>query len=274
MQAAAANWLELHFEPSFSAASFAYRAGLGPRRAADALAELVTDRTWAVVADIEKFFDNVEHHVLRTQLVGAGLTDEDVDLVVSWLSPHRFGRTCRFVAVKGLPQGAPIAPVLANIFLTPFDRALERSGLKHVRYADDFVVVADDETDAHRALGIIRNALAERGLSVKPGKSDVVRPKGDCAFLGFRFNGRTRTIEAEKVAGVVSRVSAMVAAASLETLADSRREINNLLTGWHNYFSGASPEVDRQLDELSRWLVAEITTAASRWGQTHGTPPS
>lgn len=102
----------------YSHRSFAYRPFLGPRRAALFLKNAVNTAGWAVTADIEKFFDNVDHQVLSDQLRGAGFDPQGIRLILSWLlSPvHEKGQ--RYQPVKGLPQGSPIAPVLANLYLS------------------------------------------------------------------------------------------------------------------------------------------------------------
>ena len=68
IQTAAAIWLDAKFDPTFSPCSFAYRPLLGARRASDALARLMSANSWAVIADIEKFFDNVDHELLAEDL--------------------------------------------------------------------------------------------------------------------------------------------------------------------------------------------------------------
>ena len=96
----------------------------------------LTSAAWVVTADIEKFFDNVEHRVLADQLRNIGVDDRGIRLVVKWLLAPADDRGRWYQPVKGLPQGSPVAPVLANLYLTGFDAALEGEGLAHVRYAD------------------------------------------------------------------------------------------------------------------------------------------
>lgn len=266
VQTAAAIWLDTRFDPTFSKASFAYRPMLGARRASDALARLVAPQSWAVIADIEKFFDNVDHQILARELRTHGVDADDVGLINRWISAQKVGASGRFVAVKGLPQGAPLSPVLANLFLTPFDQAIEAAGFTHVRYADDFVVVADTEASARQALVLTRETLAERGLGLKSGKTDLAAVSDSIAFLGFEFDGATRRISAQKVREFESHATSSLAKAGMGSLVELQRELHDITTGWHNYFGGASTAVDQQLAALDRWLHREIETRARQLG--------
>lgn len=139
-QTAAALVLQDRVAALFSDRSFAYRPFLGPRRAAVFLRTCLAGAAYVVTADIEKFFDNVEHRILADQLRNIGVDDAGVQLIVKWLLAPVDDRGRWYQPVKGLPQGSPIAPVLANLYLTGYDSALEAEGFAHVRYADDVVL--------------------------------------------------------------------------------------------------------------------------------------
>ena len=115
--------------PTFSAASYAYRPKRGPRRAAEHLAGLLTPGCWAVVTDIEGFFDNVDHDILLDLLRQAGLGAEVVRLFQAWVKAPVVDRGYKLQPLKGIPQGSPASPMLANLYLTAFDHALARRGL-------------------------------------------------------------------------------------------------------------------------------------------------
>ena len=85
---------------------------------------------------------------------------------------------------RGIAQGSPVSPLLANIFLHPMDRLLELEGFRSVRYADDFVVLCRTERQAARAMKIVTSHLAARGLRLNRGKTNVVPPHKPFVFLG------------------------------------------------------------------------------------------
>lgn len=162
----------------FSGTSWAYREGRG---VTDALAELQQAREdgffWTLDADITRYFDYVSHKRL-------------IEDVMIWIDDIRIIRLLqlwlRSFALwgRGIAQGSPISPLLANIFLHPMDRLLELEGFRSVRYADDFVVLCLTERQAARAMKIVTSHLAARGLRLNMGKTSIVPPFETFVFLG------------------------------------------------------------------------------------------
>lgn len=94
---------------------------------------------------------------------------------------------------KGVLQGSPISPLLANIYLDKFDKSLTAQGFKLIRYCDDFVISCHTEAEAENALRIAESELSSRKLTLHPDKTRIIEPNGEFEFLGFRFaeNGIT-----------------------------------------------------------------------------------
>lgn len=175
-QTAALVALAPEIDAHMSETSWAYRAGRGVPQAIAAASDAVGEGfTWIVDADIKSYFDSVPHPRLMED-VSIWVDDARViELIALWLAS--FGR-------RGIAQGAPISPLLANMFLHPFDRLMTASGLRVVRYADDFLVLARDERDAREALALAGRLLRSRGLALKAGKTRIVAPGEPCLFLG------------------------------------------------------------------------------------------
>lgn len=129
---------------------------------------------------------------------------------------------------KGVLQGSPISPLLANVYLNKFDKSLTAQGFKLVRYCDDFVISCRNRTEAENALQIAECELKSRKLSVHPDKTRIIEPAGEFEFLGFRFakNGITEMPNSvpEKVAAQIRKTS--------KNLTDFAkvRKLNNLET--------------------------------------------
>ena len=171
--------------------SFAYR----PARSVEtALARLQQDmeegHVWVVDADIEKFFDNVEHALLLAELKRQGVDDATRRLISLWLRGFS-------AEGRGLAQGSPVSPVLANVFLHPVDEALQAHGVRFVRYADDFVLACRQRREAERALRLAARLLGRRGLSLHADKTRIVHARQGFVFLGHRVRLRVEMAKVE-----------------------------------------------------------------------------
>jgi RNA-directed DNA polymerase len=105
----------------------------------------------------------------------------------------------------GAMQGAPLSPLLSNVYLHPFDLALTRQGLRLVRYCDDFVIMCRSESDARRGLRSTEEALRERRLRLNPEKTRIVSPAESMDFLGYRFEPDGRVVAPASIPETVDR---------------------------------------------------------------------
>ncbi|MEI7772218.1 MAG: reverse transcriptase domain-containing protein [Chloroflexales bacterium] len=85
---------------------------------------------------------------------------------------------------QGTPQGGALSPLLANIYLHPFDLALTSQGLRLVRYVDDFVVMCASQAEATRALQLVRDQIATLRLQLNAEKTRIVAYADGLEFLG------------------------------------------------------------------------------------------
>ncbi len=108
-------------------------------------------------------------------------------------------------STAGAPQGAPLSPLLSNVYLHPFDVAITGSGHRLVRYADDFVLLCRSEAEAAQALAEVESTLGERRLRINPEKTRIVPPSEPFQFLGYRFEPDGRVEPPESLPGVVRR---------------------------------------------------------------------
>lgn len=176
VQTAAQALLSGHLDRRQSAASFGYRPARSVAQALDRLRQLAPRHAHVLDADIRRFFDEVPHGPLIDDL---GLWIEDarmVALIGQWLDGWGGGR--------GLAQGSPIAPLLANLYLHPLDMAIARGGFAHIRYADDFVVLARDLRHAQAAERLVAGVLARRGLALSAEKTRILPLSAGLRFLG------------------------------------------------------------------------------------------
>jgi CRISPR-associated protein Cas1 len=177
-QTAAMLVLEPEIDARMSETSLAYRVGRGPPLAIAAVGSAFAEGlVWTVDADIKSYFDTIWHRQLMTDLA-IWIDDERIlRLILRWL--RTFGWRGR-----GIAQGAPISPLLANLYLHPFDRLMAVNRWRVVRFADDFVVLTASASEAERALKDVARLLKGRGLALNSAKTQIVAPGETFHFLG------------------------------------------------------------------------------------------
>ena len=191
IQHALLNILVPLFEPSFSSVSYAYRPNLSYINAVEKVAQW-RDMGYHFVldADLVKFFDNINHQRLLTEVKKVVNSANIVNLIEAWITVGIATKNGSIKSNKGIPQGAVISPLLANIYLNEFDRILNRSDLKLVRYADDFVVLANSQERIIKAYYQIEQILREDfQLELHEDKSQVTNFEYGFRFLGHGFLG-------------------------------------------------------------------------------------
>ena len=182
VQTAVAFALTPVVEPGMSPASFGYRPGLGVTDAVARVVELRRreKRGWVLESDVARFFETVPHRPLL-DLVDARSRDPRVtELVAAWLDGSGMGG-------RGLLQGSPLSPLLANLYLDEIDHLLDGPAARLVRYADDVVLLARRKADAEAARERAAGLLRERGLALHPDKTHVHGFKDGFWFLGHYF---------------------------------------------------------------------------------------
>ena len=128
------------FEPTFSDFSFGFRPGRSAEDAVRLAQTYMSEGCKHVVdLDLSKFFDTVDHDILMG-LIDKHMDDKDVRrLIYVFLKSGVMTNGSMTATALGTPQGGPLSPLLSNVYLTPYDRELEKRGLRFVRYADDFL---------------------------------------------------------------------------------------------------------------------------------------
>lgn len=169
--------------------SHAYRRGLSRQTAATQIERLRNDGyTHVLETDIEDFFDSVDWRLLEIRLEALLGPDEPaIDLILQWIrAPVSYqGRLMR--REQGLPQGAVISPLLANIFLDRFDEQMDQAGFRIVRYADDLLVLCRRTEDIERARETAVARLSQLGLALKQDKTFATTFDTGFRYLGYLF---------------------------------------------------------------------------------------
>jgi len=227
--------------------------------------------SWVVDADIEAYFDRIDHGKLM-ELMGKRISDRRMlKLLRQWLASGVMDGGERLPTDQGVPQGGVISPLLANVMLHELDRLWEdhcgQLG-QLIRYADDLVVLCRTEAAAEEALRRVGLVLTRLGLTLHPTKTRVVGV-GD-GRAGFDFLGfHCRTVASWRWRGkrylqywpsrramqaIRDRVKAITGARhrlteAIETIVDA---VNRVVRGWGAYFRAGN--ASRQFDQIDRYV--------------------
>ena len=144
---------------------------------------------YAVDIDLSKFFDNVDHDLLMNR-VSKWVDDKRVlALIGKYLRAGVSINGKVEDTLRGVPQGGPLSPSLANVMLDDLDRYLESKHYRFARYADDFVISVKSFTEGERIKAEVVGFLETLKLPINTEKSQVV-PVRKLSFLGFVFKGK------------------------------------------------------------------------------------
>ena len=209
LQSAVARILSAIYEADFLGCSYGFRPGRTAHQALAAVRNGVMfgGAQWVYEADIRSFFDVLSHDWLMRMLELRIGDPWILRLIQKWLSAGIFDHGQVTTPEKGTPQGGPVSPILANIYLHyVLDLWFERDVRRHclgkatlIRFADDFVVLFQSETDAKRFAKALPERLAKFNLTLAEEKTNLL-PFGrqhwqsgqshphHFDFLGFRHH--------------------------------------------------------------------------------------
>jgi RNA-directed DNA polymerase len=184
VQRAVVALLNAIYEQDFLGISYGFRPGRGTHDALDALCVGIDSRkvSWILDADIRSFFDEISQEWL-TRFVEHRIGDRRIiRLIQKWLKAGVLEDGIVTVGDRGTGQGTVISPLLANIYLhyaldlwaVRWRRREATGDMIIVRYADDFIVGFQHESDARCFLDEMRERLREFALSLHPEKTRLI----------------------------------------------------------------------------------------------------
>ncbi len=300
VQRAVAMILEAIYEPHFYAFSCGFRRHYSAHTAIIDLRQqcLKLGINWIIDADIRKFFDTISWEQLRGVLQKRVNDGAILRLIGMWLHVGVLEQGQVVNQEVGTPQGAPISPILANIFLhevlDEWFQTVVRPRMKGncflVRYADDFVTGFSVKGEAERVFRVLPKRFERYGLSIHPEKSRMVqfsRPfgkhgkgPGTFAFLGFTHywaktlrGGWTikRKTQGKRLSRFLSGLAGWCKENRHEPLADQHKTLSAKLRGHYEYygvrgnFKMLEVAYEHARETWRKWLGRRNSTNRMSW---------
>ena len=251
--------------------SYGYRRGITTAHALEDLRlflEHAAAVPWFVRADIRRYFDEIPHVLLlrrlRRRLRGGRLLRLLERQLRAWAR----------VPGRGVPQGAPLSPVLANWFLSPLDQFYAgRTTVAYLRYADDLLIVGTGGLEKARAAEQeLQATLEDFGLRANKKKSRVTTLEEGTQFLGGRITVQDHRVEISVTDQSLERLERKIAEVAQEEKDQKgqQKKLQSVMAGWvgaHRFDTEAGQRaqkiVERTTGHRLAWRHRRSTTSGS-----------
>lgn len=250
--------------------SYAYQKGKGTIHAVLKMRSIYDEGKQVILkADIIDFFEQVDKDSLLEQTIYPNLEDDSINFLIKDGLNQELGGLSRLKkelrvyfknAGKGIPQGNPLSPFLSNVYLADFDRFMKVKDYPMVRYADDFIVLFDNNEVATLGYNEISEYL-EGSLGLKiheleeshSGKTIIINPSLESfSFLSIRFNGKTLLPSKNSIGYLKSKIAKEVKNGELDK--DTFNSIYSIITKWIALYSLL--DIDEYFDTIDTYLLS------------------
>ena len=257
IQQAIAQVLVPIYDSGFSESSFGFRPGRSAHKAVRQVREYIRKGyRVAVDMDLSKFFDTVNHDALMLRVARKVRDKRVLRLIGKYLRAGVVVKGRLQKTPKGVPQGGPLSPLLANILLDDLDKELEKRGHRFARYADDFIILVKSLSAGERVMRSVQRFL-ERRLKLQVNlKKSHVRKTDQTQFLGFVFKGAKIRWSEDAFREFKRRVKRLTGRSWSVSMDYRLRRLAEYVRGWMNYF-GIS-EYYEPIPEIDPWLRRRI----------------
>ncbi len=260
IQQAIAQQLTPIYEPLFWDGSFGYRPG---RSAQDAIRKVKEyaekGYTQAVLVDLSKYFDTLNHELLMNLLRKNVHDKRVIELIKRYLKAGVMENGLLVKTEEGSPQGGPLSPLLANIYLNEYDWEMARRGVPVIRYADDIVVLAKSARAAQRLLESTQRYLEGKlklRMNVEKSKVVSVYSIRNFKFLGFALgkgrDGVYIRAHAKSLKKAKAKLKELTSRSQGRNVRAVMQKVKVYIRGWLGYFGIASMKTTMQ--NWDKWL--------------------
>lgn len=249
------------FERRFSRSSFGFRPGRSAHQAIRQGRRYVAEGlVWVVHVDLDNFFDRVPHGLLLERLQSVVRDDRVLQMIHRFLKAPFLSQWQLEPRGCGTPQGSPLSPLLANVFLHEWDMKLDKERFSFCRYADDVSIYVPSQREGERVLREM-SAFIESRLRLKVNREkSLVAPAWGRKFLGYTLAKeppQRLKPAAQSWDQLRKNVLTVLASSNHANLSDLiQTRLNPLLRGWANYF--AEDKAGPEWAEFDAWLRCQL----------------
>jgi RNA-directed DNA polymerase len=286
MQALYLMALEPVTETMADSNSYGFRRKRSTADAIDALHRILSKKyspQWILEGDIKGCFDHISHKWLTSHI------QMDKVILSKWLTSGVVFNKILTPTKEGTPQGGIISPTLANATLDGMEKLVKKAypnkwmgkgkvycpKVNLIRYADDFVVTAENREILEDIKILLTNFLAQRGLSLSEEKTLITHISNGFDFLGFNIRKYSGKLLIKPSAKSQKKITEKLHEVIFGNKSASQclliEMLNPVITGWGNYFRHAvSKEVFAKIDhilvgQLKRWAFRRHCKKSKTW---------
>ena len=255
VQTAIKQLVEPRFENLFMGNSYGYRPEKGHTKAVRrALFECNNKKNqWLLRLDIDNYFDTISHDILFARL-HALIPDEEINRLIQLsVKMGMVTRKLKWEEIScGVPQGAVLSPLLANLYLHQFDQFIVTHADSYVRYADDFIILCETREKAEEVMQEAAGFLKER-LRLSLNTPEIGKIEDGFEFLGITLNKKGLSLSASKREKLLQRIENIEFRGGFFSDKDK-----SIWQGIRNYYGKLLPE--SILIDLDKALVQRLQT--------------
>jgi RNA-directed DNA polymerase len=276
--------IEPIFEANFQDTSYGFRPKRSAHHAVNAVKPALIRGWWGVDADIQHYFDTIDHPLLVSLVARRSSERRVLKLIRQWLKVGVVEQGQWQPTEVGSPPGGVVSPLLANLYLHVRDMywVTRYAGLGElVRYADDIVLICRTQRQAEYALHAVRLLLQKLKLQLHPTKTRLVgMAQEGFDFLGFHVH-KLRAKRTGKVLPYMwpSQKAMKAIRGDIHGLTSRQRlaeglaavisQLNPVMAGWRNYLQSGNSSMKRQQLDRDRWHRVRRLVRAKRGRRGH-----
>lgn len=241
VQQALRNLMEPIFNKIFLDTSYAYRANKGPVKSILRISHIInTEKTkWVVCADIDQFFDTMNHKFLIAEIEKKIKEPKILTLISMWLKSGIVTQKGIYKEnMTGVAQGSIISPLFSNIYLHSFDTYLAEKECLNVRYADNLILMFQDKSQAEKTfdetLYFLKNVLK---LKLNKQNNYISDIDYGFSFMGIFFKNNKRYMERSRIQRTESRIQTLVRTKLIQDQKYFHKKMEERIQGFNNYYS-------------------------------------